>query len=232
MGTTLKQYNIEYGILKFNTAEDYKLGAKLIRGFCLRMFGQEHIEFHNHFHKKGEDVIPGFPVIQYRYDTILGLKHGKDILKSIYEEIPYFMPKTNRHREVKLESVDFEIKEDVIGVTDEMIRYRFENYMALNPKNYETYMSLEGEKQYKFLNNLLKIHVSSLFAGLELKGVSPKYFKIRGSFKERTEVKYKKRDTILFSGNFETNLILPDNLGIGNQISKGYGQIRRVNIEE
>lgn len=110
------------------------------------------------------------------------------------------------------------------GLSNSLHTYRFENlWMALNQENYKRYRQRErpDEKQ-TMLGTLLKNNLLSFFKGVNIWLDGP--LTATGIFKEHT-TQFKDQPMLAFSGEFSANALLPDFIGIGKAVSRGFGTI-------
>ena len=124
----------------------------------------------------------------------------------------------------KISDTEIEEKEDYFKPISKLISYRFVTpWIALNQATGNKYRSLKNEEKASYLNNLLgqNIVFMSREMGLELE--SNIFMKVKlPSFSPKT---VDENNWGAFDGEFETNFVLPNYLGIGNGITRGYGTI-------
>lgn len=124
----------------------------------------------------------------------------------------------------KISDTEIEEKEDYFKPISKLISYRFVTpWIALNQATGNRYRSLKNEEKASYLNNLLgqNIVFMSREMGLELE--SNIFMKVKlPSFSPKT---VDENNWGAFDGEFETNFVLPNYLGIGNGITRGYGTI-------
>jgi hypothetical protein len=82
-----------------------------------------------------------------------------------------------------------------------------------------------------FLEKTLTGNILAFAKGVEWTVDKQIEVKIR-EFKEPRTVKLKANDMIGFNVNFSTNIFLPNFIGLGKGVSKGYGIIRQQRIDK
>ncbi|MFH2049183.1 MAG: CRISPR-associated endonuclease Cas6, partial [bacterium] len=170
-----------------------------------------------------------YPLIQFktlnRIPTIIGISDGIDILKEVFLDVEHIDIAGRRQ---KVWEKTILIREDTLGQTDDFIQYRFTNsWMALKEENYATYNTLDPADQQQFLRHLLRENLKTLSKGAGYWIPDIEKVKVEGFFK-RLERNFKNNRMICFTGEFMVNFHIPDNLGIGKQVARGFGTVERV----
>jgi len=99
--------------------------------------------------------------------------------------------------------------------------------MGLNQTNYTKYHKLESEvEKQEMLNAILVGHILSFFrnTGVELNANERLMAKVNV---EEKSTQFKENKMIAFSGSFIVNALLPDEIGLGKSVSRGFGTIKR-----
>lgn len=198
---------------KFNNSS-----AEGLRGYCGNYF-KNIIHFHNHLDEVTFNYKASY--IQYRVIdgqlSIMGIDEGADILLEHIEEL----------KSIKLGDEVIEVDPEVTitfpkpEITDKMYRYKFDTlWFALNDVNYKKY--IKGEFS---LDNQLRNNILEFFKMCKI-WVDKKII-AKGEFKEERIIK-KDTEILVFSGEFETNALLPDNISLGKRKSIGLGRIKRL----
>jgi len=106
-----------------------------------------------------------------------------------------------------------------------LIQYNFETlWMGLNQKNFRLYLQLSREEKKELLKKTLTGNILSFFKGIDY--FAENKIMLTANLSEK-ETKFKDKIMIAFSGNFTTNTLLPDYIGIGKSVSRGFGCIVR-----
>lgn len=198
---------------KFNNS-----ASEGLRGYCGNRF-KDIIEFHNHLDEVSFNY--NFPYIQYRVIdgqlAIMGIDIGADILLEHIEDL----------KTIKLGEEIIEVEPETtitfpkLEVTDQMYKYKFDSFwFALNDKNFKKYIN--GDLS---LDNQLTSNILEFFKMCKI--WVDKRIIVKGNFKEEKIIK-KDTEILVFSGEFETNALLCDNICLGKRKSIGLGRIKRL----
>ncbi|MCY7356823.1 MAG: DNA repair protein, partial [Rudanella sp.] len=169
-----------------------------------------------------------------RVPTLVGLGEGAGLLTQLFlqmrelvieqdGELTHFpvLSKHIRHEQAPL------------GIMDDLIEYRFETlWMALNQDNYRDYRGYSEAGQQAQLKRVLTSQLLALFREFGIWLEPHERIMVRlGRFgvpmQERT-TQFKNQTMIAFTGHFLTNVILPNSIGLGKAVSRGFGSIQRV----
>jgi len=154
----------------------------------------------------------------------VGLEEGARLLIQLFSDIKS-LDINGRHFTVQSKHITSRAYE--IGVSDQLHEYEFLTpWMALNQKNYQQYLQLGPEEQTEKLNRILCSNMLSLFKGLN-------YFEdqtIRTKCKVlETPIQFKNQGMKGFKGHFITNVLLPDGIGLGKSVARGFGTVQQKN---
>jgi len=199
-------------------------GVKL-RGFFASKYSFDDI-MHNH---GNVGTIYRYPLVQYKVidntPVIVGLNDGAKIIMDIgisEDEIIIEGTHFNLERaEIITENVD-------LGLTDINNEYKFKTpWFCLNQNNIQTYKkSNESEKQ-SLLSTILIGNILSMSKGFN--------YWIKDELRvetnlEEINVNFKGKSMLAFKGSFVTNFQIPDYLGLGKSVSRGFGTVKRCNL--
>ena len=124
----------------------------------------------------------------------------------------------------EVSDTEIEEEEDYFKPLSKLISYKFVTpWIALNQATGNRYRSLKNEERTSYLNSLLgqNIVFMSREMGIELESNIYTKVKLPSLFPKTVD----ENNWGAFDGEFETNFILPNYLGIGNGITRGYGTI-------
>ncbi len=116
------------------------------------------------------------------------------------------------------------VKDDQFKAVDRLIRYRLLTpWVALNQMTGSRYRFLNNNERIGFLNRLLGQNIVFLSRemGVELQDKIFTKVNLTSMFPKPVD----ERNWGAFSGEFRTNFLLPNYLGIGNGITRGYGAV-------
>lgn len=203
----------------------------LFRGAVLGSMGAEaDVLYHNHIGKDGFRY--RYPLIQYKrlhgHPAIVCIGEGVDAIQPFLNSEARTLRLGNRLMTTKIQErrySDFEIT-----ATDSLCHYSLRQWLPLNENNYKTYMqedSLIG--QISLLERILTGNILSMLKGLDLTAMFPIQISIT-KLDPLYYVVYKNTSHAAFDISFTANLLMPDHIGLGKNVSVGFGSLNRVSI--
>lgn len=215
---------IEIFEIKYTDIDVSVSTSTMIRGYFANKY-KEIDEMHNH---NGDKFIYRYPNIQYKVinnnPVIVGINKGAEILKekNIFCEDNIKIGNNeivSNQRKIISQKVSF-------GICKEIQKYEFVTpWLALNQTNIKKYKSLDIIEKNILLEKIIIGNILTISKGMEYT-VEDK-IRVRLDLEE-VSVKLKGNSMIGFKGYFYTNFEIPDDLGIGKSISRGFGTIKRV----
>lgn len=202
--------------------------AHQLRGYFGEAFREHSPLLHNHF--EDGQLRYGYPLVQYKVirnmPVLVGIEEGAKLLAELF-----FKMQTLRlnGREYPVQERDISFKKVEVGIGAELYDYQFETlYMALNQENHAEYLAKSVEEQKAFLARILTGNILSFYKGIGL--FLPPEARIMTSFRpvKETTTAFKNQNMLAFTGSFTTNALLPDLIGLGKSVSRGFGSIRRT----
>ncbi|SEJ66351.1 hypothetical protein SAMN05192553_107157 [Cyclobacterium xiamenense] len=199
--------------------------AHKLRGYFGDYFKEHSPLLHNHYEDGSSRY--RYPLVQYKVidqvPTLLGVNDGAELLTSLFLKISQLDIGGEIY---PVHSKNIAQQHTQVGVVDELNNYRFSNYwMALNTDNFKKYVKINEEEKCQLLNQVLRNNLLSF-----LKGVGiwvEKKIMARGNFRERTS-KFKDQKMMVFEGDFVSNVALPELVGLGKSVARGFGAIKKV----
>lgn len=226
---TTKTSKISIARCQLRLARPLRQGeATAIRGFFGRRFEDE---VHMHNHQPDGTPVYQYPRVQYKVvdktALLIGVNEGSELLQRLWLNIDETRI-GSQHLPV-LES-SFEADKHEVAVVDRPIRYKFTTpWMALNQKNHQEYASLKNKlvRQDKLARTLAG-NCLGMCKSLGLRRFEP-YERIIADCSRIRELKttLKGQRMVAFVGQFTLNLDLPDHIGIGKSVSRGFGTIEK-----
>lgn len=208
-----------------NSLESSCADGRAVRGF----FGDQYKsrpEFHGHLDGK---LIYRHPLIQYKIfggtPLVIGLKEGAYLLKAIpmLDNMEIYR---KQYRVIKQNTVN---DAHAFGLTEKVIRYSFVSpWIGLNEENHIKYLAI---KSLSDANALLdRILIGNLLSMSKSVGYSvDERIHLISNFKVQESIEVKQGVRLLgFTGEFESNFIIPELWGIGKFSSRGYGTVRSL----
>lgn len=201
--------------------------APALRGFFGRKFEDE-VLMHNH--GPNDELIYQYPRIQFKIvDSIaylLGVNEGADLLERLWLGID--QTKIGE-QELKVLDAQFDWKTESVGIAPAMIEYQFVNpWLALNQKNFQEY-SDNDSRSYR-IDKLNRTLVGNILSACKTLGIFLQD-RIHADCSKLSSFNttLKGQSMIGFVGAFQTNMDLPDLLGLGKSVSRGFGTLVRKN---
>ena len=113
-----------------------------------------------------------------------------------------------------------------LQVNSQPYRYRIYNWLALNQKNFKEYIALTTDEARKaYLERKLTGNILSFASGIGWYIKEKVTTSIIGDFQTST-VHFKGHKSIAFHLDFNANVFLPNYIGLGKGVSKGYGVVK------
>lgn len=198
--------------------------AHELRGFFATKF-TEYIELHQHNFNK---FIYRYPVVQYKMigniPHVIGINEGADVLKQIYDEYNEIRLGKNTYQIVERGII---VKDEEFGLSEKVHSYEFVTpWLALNQENYKKFYTFKGKlERDEFIRKILIGNIISMSKSLG--------YEIAGQIKCDANMQFRKErlknvNVMAFTGTFYTNFIIPNYLGIGKSVSRGFGAVRQI----
>lgn len=198
-----------------------------LRGYFGDLFREHSPILHNHY--ADGSLRYGYPLVQYKIlhgkPTLVGLMEGAELLAKLFTKIRELnlggeqIPVINKN-------IQYELA--VTGLSEDLYQYQFENlWMALNQENHRDYMKFSAAERQAQLKRVLISQILVFFkdVGLWLKPEE----RIMAHVKVTEGVaQFKNQSMVAFSGTFTANVLLPDGIGLGKQVARGFGAIKKL----
>lgn len=209
---------LELKNIHLNTRDSEK-----IRGYLGNKYKELDI-LHNH---QGDKFIYRYPKVQYKVIKndlmIIGINEAcKEVSKIglLDDEVKI------EDRNINIYEKDISIKTQGFGLNNDYITYRFISpWVALNQKNIKQYRNSNDIEKEEILKKILIGNIISMSKGIN--------YTVEGEIKcwinlKKIDVNIKNIKHTAFVGEFKVNFRIPDYLGIGKNVSKGFGTIKRM----
>lgn len=210
-------------IIRFPEIQLATRDAHKLRGYFGTLFREHSPLLHNHL-ESGESAYK-YPLVQYKVlqgvPTLVGLNEGAELLIGLFLKI----------KELEIGGERFPVLQKNIessliniGLSDDLHAYKFQTlWMALNQQNYATWVHEDEARKAKHLKAILTGNLLSFFKGMnyQVEGMIMVNLKITG----QRETQFKNNTMIAFEAGFVANTILPEAIGLGKSVARGFGTI-------
>ena len=152
---------------------------------------------------------------------IIGIHEGVKPVLSLIEKFDMF---DFGNINFEIQNTDIEQEDQQFIPTDRLIRYRFITpWVALNQMTGGKYRFLTNQEKPSFLNRLLGQNIVFMAkeVGIDLNDKVFTKVKVSSLFPKPVD----ENKWGAFMGEFKTNFVLPNYIGVGNGITRGYGTI-------
>jgi len=199
--------------------------ASKLRGFFATSFNEYSLL---HQHVNVDELIYKYPLIQYKMlhqtPLVLGIEEGAEVLKEIYDKFDEIKIGERKYaiveRGITLRSEEF-------GCTQEILSYRFVTpWIALSQNNHQRYLDFDREERKELLRSILVGNILSASKGLGY--VVTERIKLDIGRIHEEMCTLKGTSVIGFRGEFMANFMIPDYMGLGKSVSRGFGTIERL----
>ena len=152
---------------------------------------------------------------------LVGINEGADSLLSLREK---FETLDFGNITFQVNDIDVDEQSDIMVPSNHPVRYRFISpWVALNPVTNKRYNELNNSGRIKYLSQLLTHNI--LFLGKEMGiAINTKVYTWL-SLSSLFPKPIGEKNWGSFNGGFKTNIILPNFIGLGNGITRGFGTI-------
>jgi hypothetical protein len=211
--------------VQFDTSiEGYELPA--FRGAIAAKVGLEHDWFHNHL--SDEQFAYRYPLIQYKRvgknPTILCLDQGVEEIHKYFEKSNWDIQIGERTVAMKIARLD--LNQFTMQVWDKRFRYHIQNWLALNQKAFAEYQALTGlAEKITYLERKMVNHIVIFAKDIAWQLEDTIEVKIT-AMNEPRPVRYKDQKFLGFNLDFETNVFLPNYIGLGGKVGFGFGVVK------
>ena len=193
-----------------------------LRGFFGNRFPELSL-LHNHYANGSHIQI--YPLVQYKIlgtkAYLVGINEGAELLPLLIENLHVITLGSTKYPIISRETTT---RTMAVGVTRRMMYYQFISpWLALNPTNYRKYRTLNGWKERKDLVN--RILIGNCLSLAKNLGIRIPFRLFAHTHLDAVDVTFKENDLMGFVGRFKVNFQLPDLLGIGKGVSRGFGTV-------
>ncbi len=211
---------IQFPEIKLQTRDAHKL-----RGYFGNLFKQHSPILHNHY-EDGRFRYK-YPTVQYKViknvPTLIGINEGAELLPSLFLNIKELDIDGEKYA---VNTKNIELKSEEVGYSQNLHEYEFATlWMALNQTNYTKYSTLKNETEKQdMLHAILVGHILSFFRNTTIELGSHERLMAKVNVQEKS-THFKENKMVAFSGSFVVNALLPEEIGLGKSVSRGFGTV-------
>jgi hypothetical protein len=220
----MKKAILYFNNIKLNPSQIHKL-----RGYVGNVFA-EHDLIHNHDRQTGKSIYR-YPLIQFKIidniPCIIALtEKAVQVFTKIFMNLDEIVIDG---RKIQINEKDLKIETADFGFSQETFMYEFITpWIGLNQKNFPVYINLKNQKEKNdLLKRILIGNILSMSKYLNLQLDQNQKINVELQF-HQTKVTLKGKQMIGFKGMFKTNFMIPDYMGLGKSVSRGFGSIKKI----
>ncbi|HOU99421.1 MAG TPA: CRISPR-associated endonuclease Cas6 [Bacteroidales bacterium] len=198
------------------------------RSAIIEKAGRNHILFHNHL--DDQQYLYRYPRIQYKIDRhhpiILCMNEGIDEIHHFFSKPSWDLFIYDKPYKVKVNKLL--VNQYNMQVWDTSFRYSLQRWHALSQENYKIFKSItHPDEQKQKLEQILVGNILSFAKGIEW--TVDKEIKVQIESIENTRwIPFKQTKIQCFDIIFNTNVFLPNYIGLGKNVSYGFGIVKQI----
>lgn len=202
--------------------------AHKLRGYFGELFREHSPLLHNHY--EDGTYRQQYPLVQYKVldgtPTLVGLGEGANLLVQLFLHIRE-LDIDGRHYLVHAKHIVHQPAS--IGCCPELHRYRFATrWMPLNQENHREYQQLDPAGRRAQLTRILTNNLVALLKAAGAYGPDLPRLLVHLALGEPVVTQFKNQPMLGFGGEFIANVLVPDGLGLGKSVARGFGAVQRV----
>jgi hypothetical protein len=199
----------------------------LFRGAIIKTTQGKNDLFHNH---SPEGNLYRYPKIQYKMlnkkAALICIEEGVEGIHDFFSRTDWKLEIGRDRREIKVEEI--KVKQHRVGIWDSGFEFKISNWLPLNQDNYKKYQGFQGlADKIQLLEKILLANILSFLEGIDLFAKDRIEITIK-SIPNETVLKYKSQAMQAFTVIFQTNVSLPNNIGLGKGSSVGFGVVKEI----
>jgi len=216
---------MHHTLLSFPDIQLRQSDGHKLRGYFAKTFGDESDLFHNH--NEDGSAIYRYPRIQFKvtdgYPMILGIQEGAKLLVDRFISL----------KEIVINEKVYPLQQKnlisgiaQIGISDDLHNYTFLSpWMALNQKNYQVYQQSDTTEKQRLLKKILIGNMLSFYRAIDHMVTENIMVSLQTN---QITTSFKNQKMLAFKGQFTANVVLPDMIGLGKSVARGYGTIKKL----
>lgn len=202
------------------------------RGAIIKLLPPKEVLFHNHIN---DGYRYAYPLIQYKRlnnkAALFCIGEGVENIGVFFASNNFNVRIGNKRHCLQIEEVNAKLV-DIACDTEQIYSYQLTNWLPLNEENYSQFtQTSDTEEQLIMLQRILTGNILSMLKGLGIR------------VEQRVEVHIKhleERPNVIFKGvklycaniSFDSNVLLPQHVGLGKHASVGFGILTVTTINK
>ena len=205
---------------------------KLFRGAVINALDGNNILFHNHI--DDNKFRYSYPLIQYKRinkkAAIVCVEQGTEAIGDFFASNNFSFKLGERDVNLEIESVS--PQKTVVQIWDTTFKYHIRKWLPLNSINYDKYRETERVvDKVLLLEHILIANLLSFTKGVGIHLEKEVICKIL-ELSDPIEISIKGVKMMSFDAVFESNLSIPDYVGIGKNASINFGTVTKIRTKE
>jgi hypothetical protein len=220
----MKKATLYFNDIRLNPSQIHKF-----RGYVGNVFA-EHDLIHNHNMKTGKHIYR-YPLIQFKIiDKVPCIIALTEKAIQVFTEIFMSLDEIDiEGRIIPINEKDLKIENVKFCFSRETYMYEFVSlWLALNQRNYNLFTEMADSKgKESLLKRILTGNILSCAKYLGCHLTQDQRIETNLNIKP-SKTTLKGKSMIGFKGIFKTNFLLPDHIGLGKSVSRGFGTIQKI----
>ncbi len=210
--------------------EKDEIGA--FRGALVKKVGREHEWFHNHNNDENAKNAYHYryPLIQYKRrrgkPMVVFLDDCIEEAQKLFSQPDWTLELNGKPYDTKIDQL--RVNQFNIQVWERLFKYEIRNWMPITQRNFEEFNKITRlSERVSYLERKLGNHLVSFVKGINYKWEKRIEAHIINIHSENI-VHMKRNKLKAFTLSFESNLFIPNDVGLGKSVSRGFGVVRSV----
>ncbi|MGB0862716.1 MAG: CRISPR-associated endonuclease Cas6 [Saprospiraceae bacterium] len=199
------------------------------RGALIEKVGIEHEWFHNHNNDSSQQNYHyRYPLIQYKRHRgrpmLVFLEDCIEEAQKLFANADWQLNMKHQPYELKIDKL--RVHQFKVGVWQQNFEYSLSNWLPITQKNHEEFSQMKYlADRIAYLERKLSNHIIAFAKGIDCRWEGRIEARILNVHRD-SMVHLKGNRLKAFSLDFETNFFLPNYIGLGKSVSRGFGVVQ------